>query len=172
MRVFRYLIFFECFLITAIFLFFREEADNQQVFEFFKSLFPEDSWVISTKYYQASKITSSLTSFFIVINTIYLLAWGYLNYDKPTEDYDLYKFYERGIKNLIYMTVPAFIVLYMSYTDPFVLLPYRTSSHLPIDSLFSVITLSLMNLVCMTIMLASLIVGMVGFVCRFFMIFK
>lgn len=171
MKTFRYLMLFECLVIISIFLFFHDNRNNQYIFEFFKALFPRDSWVISTKYYQASKITSSLTSFFIVINTVFLILWGYLNYKKPTKDYNFYKFYEGNIKQLIIIVIIPSIFLCTLYLDPILLVPYKKNLSIPIDSLFSSIILNLLFLFFLTLMLSGFIVGITGISLRFIMKF-
>lgn len=172
MRTFQYLIFFECLVIIAIFLFFHENEDNRYVFEFFKTLFPRDSWVISTKYYQASKITSSLSTIFIIINTIYLIYWLIYNHKTPSGRYKTNSVYDIEIKYLILFILIFGGMILILYFKGFILLPYKKSTLIPTDSLFSSVSISILMLLFITLASICTLIGSFGLLAKAYKLFK
>ena len=172
MKLFRYLFFLEIFIISSIFIFFGDKESNQALYDFVNQYVSEHKWVVSTKYYEASKITSVLVTFFIILNTIYLMVWVYFNYDKPTTAYDLSYFYKiEDIKALCSLPIGG-IVLFLVYHGKPISLAHSTNKLVPPDGLLGIIYLDSAMLLTMTFCAFSTFILISNITYRIYTLFK
>lgn len=171
MKLFRYLFFLEIFIISSIFIFLGDKESNQALYDFVNQFVSEHKWVVSTKYYEASKITSVLITLFIILNNIYLMIWMLLNYNKPTKDYNFSTFYKSDF-SILSGFILGLIMFFLFYNGEPINLTYNTNKLVPPDSLWGIIYMNIGFLVTMTVLGLSIFVLISNITYRIYTLFK
>ncbi len=171
MKHFRYLFFLEIFIIASIFIFFGDKESNQTLYDFVNLYVSEHKWAVSTKYYEASKITSVFITLFIILNNIYLMIWILLNYNKPTEDYNFSTFYKSDFKVLLALIINLAVLFLFYYGDP-IDLANSNDRFVPTDGLWGILFINIAMLVAMTACGLSIFVLVSNAIYRVYTLFK
>ena len=171
MKLFRYLFFLEIFIISSIFIFLGDKESNQALYDFVNQFVSEHKWVVSTKYYEASKITSVLITLFIILNNIYLMIWMLLNYNKPTKDYNFSTFYKSDFKILLAFIINLAVLFLFYYGGP-IDLANSDDRFVPPDRLWGILFINIAMLVAMTVCGLSIFVLISNITYRVYTLFK
>ncbi|QIM62168.1 hypothetical protein A1D29_01945 [Pasteurellaceae bacterium Orientalotternb1] len=75
MKIFSYLLSLEILTIILIAFFWEEGKSHREIYQIVIDYFQNDNWVISSKYYEISKIISSISTIFMILNSLYLIFW-------------------------------------------------------------------------------------------------